>query len=54
MNILSWLVLGPAVGKAGDCLDWITGGLEMKELKDSDNPCPLDRGPIYLTNFVFF
>ena len=35
------MVDGPAVGKAGDCLDWIAGGLEMKELKDSGNPCPL-------------
>ena len=35
------MVGGPAVGKAGDCLDWIAGGLEMKELKDSGNPCPL-------------
>ena len=35
-----WLVMvgGSTVGKAGDCLDWIAGGLEMKELKDSDNP----------------
>ena len=38
---ISVMVGGPAVGKAGDCLDWIAGGLEMKELKDSGNPCPL-------------
>ena len=35
------MVDGPAVGKAGDCLDWIAGGLEIKGLKDSGNPCPL-------------
>ena len=35
------MVEGPAVGKAGNCLDWIAGGLEMKELKDLGNPCPL-------------
>ena len=35
------MVDGPAVGKAGDCLDWIAGGLEMKRLKDFGNPCPL-------------
>ena len=35
------MVEGPAVGKAGDNLDWIAGGLEIKELKDLGNPCPL-------------
>ena len=35
------MVDGPAEGKAGDCLDWIAGGLEIKGLKDSGNPCPL-------------
>ena len=35
------MVEGPAIGKAGDSLDWIAGGLEMKELKDLGNPCPL-------------
>ena len=35
------MVDGPAVGKAGDCLDWIAGGLEIKGLRDSGNPCPL-------------
>ena len=24
------MVEGPAVGKAGDCLDWIAGGLEKE------------------------
>ena len=33
------MVEGPAVGKAGDSLDWIAGGLEIKELKDLGNPC---------------
>ena len=33
------MVGGPAVGKAGDCLDWIAGGLEMKELKDIPDIC---------------
>ena len=39
-----WVIVmvdGPAVGKAGDCLDWIAGGLEIKGLRDSGNPCPL-------------
>ena len=27
------MVGGPAVGKAGDCLDWIAGGLEIKNSK---------------------
>ena len=27
------MVDGPAVGKAGDCLDWIAGGLEIKNSK---------------------
>ena len=35
------MVEGPAVGKAGNFLDWIAGGLEIKGLKDSGNPCPL-------------
>ena len=36
------MVEGPAVGKAGDCLDWIAGGLEKgNELKDFGNLCPL-------------
>ena len=35
------MVDGPAVGKAGDCLDWIAGGLEKNELKDFGNLCPL-------------
>ena len=35
------MVEGPAVGKAGDSLDWIAEGLEIKELKDLGNPCPL-------------
>ena len=39
---------GPAVGKVGDCQDWIAGGLEMKELKDSGNPCPLKTGAPYI------
>ena len=28
------MVEGPAVGKAGNCLDWIARGLEMNEIKD--------------------
>ena len=32
---------GPAEGQAGDSLDWIAGGLEIKELKDLGNACPL-------------
>ena len=28
------MVEGPAVGKAGNFLDWIAGGLEMNEVKD--------------------
>ena len=39
--LISVMVDGPAVGKAGDCLDWIAGGLEIKGLRDSGNPCPL-------------
>ena len=39
--IMTVMVEGPAVGKAGDSLDWIAGGLEIKELKDLGNPCPL-------------
>ena len=39
--LLLVMVGGPAVGKAGDCLDWIAGGLEIKGLRDSGNPCPL-------------
>ena len=35
------MVGGPAVGKAGDCLDWIAGGLERNELKDFGNLCPI-------------
>ena len=31
----------PAVGKAGNFLDWIAEGLGMNELKDFGNPCPL-------------
>ena len=27
------MVEGPAVGKAGDCLDWIAGGLERMNSK---------------------
>ena len=27
------MVEGPAVGKAGNCLDWIARGLEMNEIK---------------------
>ena len=42
------MVDGPAVGKAGDCLDWIAGGLEIKELEDLGNPCPLKTGAPYI------
>ena len=28
------MVEGPAVGKAGNCLDWIARGLEMNVIKD--------------------
>ena len=35
------MVEGPAVGKAGNFLDWIAGGLGMNELKDFGSPCPL-------------
>ena len=28
------MVEGPAVGKAGNCLDWIARGLEINETKD--------------------
>ena len=35
------MVEGPAVGKAGNFLDWIAGGLEMNGVKDFGNPCPL-------------
>ena len=27
------MVDGPVIGKAGDCLDWIAGGLEIKNSK---------------------
>ena len=44
-KVTNWVTIGmvdgPAVGKAGDCLDWIAGGLEIKGLRDSGNPCPL-------------
>ena len=35
------MVEGAAVGKAGNFLDWIAGGLEMNGVKDFGNPCPL-------------
>ena len=47
------MVGGPAVGKAGDCLDWLAGGLEMKELKDSGNPCPIKTGALYISQILF-
>ena len=28
------MVKGPAIGKAGNCLDWVAGGLEMNGIKD--------------------
>ena len=47
------MVDGPAVGKAGDCLDWLAGGLEMKELKDSGNPYPIKTGALYISQILF-
>ena len=35
------MIEAPAVGKAGNFLDWIAGGLEMNGVKDFGNPCPL-------------
>ena len=42
------MVEGPPVGKADNSLDWIAGSLEMKELKDLGNPCPLKTGAPYI------
>ena len=47
------MVEGPAVGKAGDCLDWIAGGLEKNELKDFGNLCPLWTEPPLFDKFSF-
>ena len=47
------MVEGPAVGKAGNFLDWIAGGLEMKELKDSGNPVRFRQGPHIFDKFSF-
>ena len=33
-HFLLVMVGGPAIGKAGDDLDWIAGGLEKKEPED--------------------
>ena len=41
IQVESVMVEGPAVGKAGNFLDWIAGGLEMNGVKDFGNPCPL-------------
>ena len=41
IKIVLVMVEGPAVGKAGNFLDWIAGGLEMNGVKDFGNPCPL-------------
>ena len=38
------MVEGPAEGRAGNSQDWIAGGLEIKELEDLGNPCPLKTG----------
>ena len=43
------MVEGPAVGKAGDDLDWIARGLERKnKLGDFGNPYPLWTGAPYI------
>ena len=40
---------GPAVGQAGNCLDWIARGLEMNVVKDfGGTPVRLRQGPVYL------
>ena len=33
LTIMLVMVEGPAVGKAGNCLDWIARGLEINEIK---------------------
>ena len=42
------MVEGPVEGKAGNNLDWIAGSLEIKELEDLGNPCPLKTGAPYI------
>ena len=47
------MVEDPAVGKAGDCLDWIAGGLERMNSKISVTPVRFGQGPRIFDKFSF-
>ena len=48
------MVEGPAVGKAGNCLDWIARGLEINSTKFSLGSCYLFLGSSPGASFVLF
>ena len=47
------MVGGPAVGKAGDYLDWIAGGLEWKNSKILVTPVCFRQEPHIFDKFCF-